>query len=532
MEVANATDSVPRRFSPTAFSPEQQALVDLEAEITELWGYINAATYRFLRLIAEFDRRKAHERHGLASTAQWLNWQCGIRTGAAREKVRTARALENLPAISAEFAKGSISYSKVRAMTRVATPANERALLSMALHGTASHVEKLVGKYRWTQRQEAAKQAHSQYLNRAVHHFYETKDTFVLHARLPAEVGALVVKALQIATELVREGAPEGLIQVSPVSNVSAGTPCGGVWRMDERAPSPAARRADGLKLMAETFLACRSEEVQATASADRYQLVVHVDRAVLTEQIDACADEPHRCELENGPALALDTARRLGCDCSVVSLVDGPHGEPLDVGRKRRSIPAAIDRALRARDGGCRFPGCDRTRFCEGHHVKHWADGGETKLHNLVLLCGFHHTKVHEGGFGVTRTDDGVFVFTRPDGGRIPECGPPIRVPAGAESLRGDAAAAAGGGAPGADSFEPTLRSYLNNLDPSLRIDAETSRCRWFGERMDYSLAIEGLQARDRLTNERACGNHPGGSPHHGPKASSTLPGMPPLRE
>ena len=124
------------------------------------------------------------------------------------------------------------------------------------------------------------------------------------------------------------------------------------------------------------------------------------------------------------GPALALETVRRLGCDCTVVGIVEGRDGEPLNIGRKSRSIPPAIKRALRARDGGCRFPGCDRTRFCDGHHVKHWADGGETKLGNLVTLCGFHHKLVHEGGFGVTVTDDGVFVFTRPDGKRIPECG------------------------------------------------------------------------------------------------------------
>jgi hypothetical protein len=501
MEVAtNVVVPARRSYSATAFTPEQQALVELEAEITELWGYINVATYRFLCLIAEFDRRKAHERHGLVSTAQWLNWQCGIQTGAAREKVRTARALENLPAISASFAKGEISYSKVRAMTRVATPANESVLLSIALHGTASHVEKLVRKYRWTQRRDAAKEAHAAYLNRAVHYFYDTGDTMVLHARLPREIGALFVKALEIANHLVREGAPDGLIGQP---RVSAETPRGGVWREDERAPSPAVRRADALKLMAETFLACRSEEVESTASADRYQVVVHVDQAVVVDEIAACADEPHRCELEDGPALALDTARRLGCDCTVVGLVEGRDGEPLNIGRKTRIIPQAIHRALRARDGGCRFPGCDRKRFCEGHHVKHWADGGETKLENLVLLCGFHHTKVHEGGFGVTRTDDGVFVFTRPDGRRIPECGPAFGPVPGAGSFRGNFAEPEprpdGDDRPGADAFEQALRFHLRRRDPSLEIDAQTSRCRWLGERMDYSLAIEGLQWHDR---------------------------------
>jgi hypothetical protein len=134
---------------------------------------------------------------------------------------------------------------------------------------------------------------------------------------------------------------------------------------------------------------------------------------------------------------------------------------------------------------------------------VKHWADGGETKLDNLVLLCGFHHTKVHEGGYGLTRTDDGVFVFTRPDGRRITECGPAFGPVPGAGSFRGNFAEpepqADVDGDPSLGSFEQALRFHLRRLDPSLQIDAQTSRCRWLGERMDYSLAVEGLQWHDR---------------------------------
>src|SRR5688572_15192412 len=131
---------------PASWSPEQvrraHAFEELESKITELWGYLNAANYRFLVLVAEFDREKGYERHGLANTAQWLNWQCGIGALAAREKVRVARALEHLPEIADAFAKGEISYSKVLAMTRAATPANESVLVSVARHGTAAHVEK------------------------------------------------------------------------------------------------------------------------------------------------------------------------------------------------------------------------------------------------------------------------------------------------------------------------------------------------------------------------------------------------------
>ncbi len=174
----------------------------LEAKITELWGHLNAATYRFLLLVAEFDQTKGYERHGLVNTAQWLNWQCGIGPLAAREKVRVARALEQLPEISDAFAKGEISYSKVRAMTRVATPANESVLLSVARHGTAMHVEKLVRKFRWTQRRDAAKDSQLKHESRKVSYFYDVDGKFILHAELPPEIGALVRKAIQVATEL------------------------------------------------------------------------------------------------------------------------------------------------------------------------------------------------------------------------------------------------------------------------------------------------------------------------------------------
>jgi hypothetical protein len=434
----------------------------LEAEVTELWGHLNAATYRFLTMIAELDREKAYERHGLANTAQWLNWQCGIGPVAAREKVRVARALERLPEISDAFGKGEISYSKVRAMTRVATPANESVLVSVARSGTAEHVEKLVRKYRWTQRRDAAKSAQLKHEQRNVWYFYDTDGEFVLNARLPPEIGAVVRKALETAVEAVREP-----------GNVSAETPLQVALN---------AQRADALRCIAETYLERRGEETGAGSSADRVQVVVHIDQAILTEASAAAHDEPHRCELDGGPALALDTARRLACDATVVGLIEGDDGEPLDIGRKSRSIPPAIARALRARDGGCRFPGCDRARFTEGHHVKHWADGGETKLGNLVTLCGFHHRLVHEGGYGLTATDDGLFVFTRPDGRRVEENG--------VHCFRGSIS--------GADSKPKSLRLCTLNREAGLAITRETGRCQWRGERMDYSQAIEGMQLLD----------------------------------
>jgi hypothetical protein len=321
--------------------------------------------------------------------------------------------------------------------------------------------------------------------SRTVHYFYDDSDTFVLHARLPAEIGAIVRKALDAARDVLRESE----VDVGPHA---PGEFSYGTWALTEPENSPAARRADALRHLAETFLAGLSEETDGTPSADRYQVVVHVDQAVLTQAVAASDLEPHLSELDDGPALAVDTVRRLTCDGTLVGLVES-EGEPLDVGRKTRSIPPALKRALRARDRGCRFPGCDRTRFTEGHHVRHWANGGETKLANLVTLCSFHHTLIHEGGFGVAATDDGLFVFTRPDGRPIPDAGAPQQ---GAECFRGNNSGVVPSGSPTVDS-STALRAHLQRLAPDLHIDASTSRCRWLGEPMDYSLAIEGMQFR-----------------------------------
>ncbi|MDX1563625.1 MAG: DUF222 domain-containing protein, partial [Gammaproteobacteria bacterium] len=186
------------------------------------------------------------------------------------------------------------------------------------------------------------------------------------------------------------------------------------------------------------------------------------------------------QCEIEDGPRLAVETARRLACDGALVGLVESADGEPLNVGRKTRAIPPTIKRALKARDGGCRFPGCTHTRFTEGHHVEHWADGGETKLDNLITLCHHHHHLIHEGGFGLTRTDDGLFVFTRPDGQRLADAIP----------------------------IEKCFRGNMvakTNAERGIAIDARSVDTRWTGERMDYSLAIEALLVAKRRAEAQA---------------------------
>lgn len=455
----------------------------LEAQMTELWGHINVADARFLALVAEYDCGQGYACHGLAGTAQWLNWQCGIGKVAARERVRTARVLEQLPAISAAFARGALSYSKVRALTRVATPENENILLGIALNGTAQHVEKLVRKYARVKRWEDAALAQVQHGKRSLSFYYDEDGSLILYARLPGEVGALVRKSIQAAIDVAERQArassdPDA---TRTHSNVSAETstpddsPAREVETIRERTDDPIpARRADALVAMMQHFVGC--DTVDCASAADRYQVVVHIDQTLLTPGHQACPEDSRGggcCEIEDGPQLAVDTARRLGCDGALVGLVENTAGEPLDVGRKTRAIPPALKRALKSRDGGCRFPGCTRRQFTEGHHVRHWADGGETKLGNLITLCTFHHRLVHEGGFGLTATDDGLFVFRRPDGQRIAE----------AERL---------------DRHLGQGSLFDLHCESGIEIDASTARCRWQGESMDYGWATTCLYAAD----------------------------------
>ena len=423
---------------------------DLVAEITTLAGHLNAANARFLALIAELDRRRGWAEWGVKSCAHWLNWKCGIDLGAAREKVRVAHALEKLPRMAATMAAGQISYAKVRAMTRIADATNEDYLLNIALCGTASHVEDLVRGYRRAlDAQELGREAIQQ-RDQSLWFHTEPDGSLVIRGRLPAEIGGLFVKALQAAEDSL------------PIpKNVSAETSSDQLQRVRKR-------RVEALATIAESFLASGPREL---AGGDRQQIVVHVDSETLKH------GHAGRCELEHGPSIAAETARRFSCDASVVRVVENEQGEPLDVGRKTRTIPPAIRRALNARDKGCRFPGCSFKRYVDGHHVKHWAHGGETKLSNLVTLCRFHHRLVHEGQVAIQTLDDGAFRFVRPDGATFESSVPqPV------------------------DWAALVCAHYAS----SLRISPATVVTHWTGEALDLDLAISSLLAR-RMENVSA---------------------------
>jgi len=435
-------------------------MTPLQQQITDLWGQITAATHRFLELVAELDDRNGWtDGGGMMSCAHWLNVYCGIGMVAAREKVRVAHAIRKLPAINEAFRDGRISYSKVRAMTRVATPENEPVLLNIALHGTAAHVERTVRCYRKVERLEEAARAAAAHRDRYLQFRYVSDEQQAIHAVLPVEVAELVRQAIDRAVELLE-----------PASGDSAES-----W---------GARRADALRLIASQFLEQRAEEA---GSSDRYQVVVHIDHALLSEDARTPTADSHAsarpvlCELEDGPTLAIETARRLACDGALVGLVDDAEGQPLNVGRRTRAIPPALKRALKARDKGCRFPGCPHTRYTQGHHIEHWADGGETRLSNLITLCQHHHHLVHEGGYRIAITDDGVFRFLDPAGEPVNEDF------AVSGRFRGIAIA----------GF---------NRERGITVAPDTVVTRWQGERMDISMVMDGmLAARERAANPDA---------------------------
>jgi hypothetical protein len=319
----------------------------LGRQITLLAGQINAANHRLLKLIAEFDRRKGWCSDGTVRS-HWLNWKCGIALVAAREKVRVARCLEELPLIDAAFAAGEISYSKVRAMTRVATPENEEYLLYIAHYGTASHVEQVDDTIAEGEQER----------KKDLVYYQDSDGMWIIHARLPAEAGSLVVKAIEAVATPEQEK---------------------------------------------------KQAEIQEKDSAESFSEEVEQQEPVLFREL-----------LSHTRADAL------------VSISE---------------------------------------------HLKHWADGGETSLDNLVTLCRYHHRQLHQGGFNITvekSDEEHQLVFTTPSGRNIESSFFP--------QFENDSA----------ESFS----DILDTIAPE--VGSTTCVTHWTGEDCDYGMVIDGLLYRD----------------------------------
>src|SRR6266436_5274650 len=335
------------------------SLDQLGDKIAELSTHLDAATAHLLDLIREFDVH-AGWNIGFRSCAAWLSWRVGLDLGAARERVRVARALGTLPLLAQALARGELSYAKVRALTRVATPETEERLLAVGRAGTADHVERIVRGWRRVDRQAEAREDAQRHASRALHVYQDEDGMVTLRGRPAPEVGAVLMQALAAAREALYQQARGKDDAVASPVDVSAET------------PTMAQQQADALALLAETAL---HHGIDPGAPGERYQVVVHVDAAVLAD-----ADQAGQSVLEDGMRVPAGTSQRLACDASRVVMRHDADGHLTEVGARTRTIPPALRRALLHRDHGCRFPGCGLS-FGQGHHLRHWAHGGPTTL-------------------------------------------------------------------------------------------------------------------------------------------------------
>jgi len=427
---------------------------ELGEEIASLSAHLDAGTHRLLECIRRFDEGGGWFEQGAVSCAHWLAWRVGLDPATAREKVRVARALGKLPAIDEALRVARLSYAKVRALTRVATPENEAKLLEVALVATGAQLERLCRGYRTALSADRELEPEE----RSVRQRLLPGGMVKLELVLSPDEADLLLRSIDRAREVHAEAAKEreaGPAGVSAEARERDAEPAG--VSAETSWPS----RADGAVKLAEAFLA--GHRVTG-AGGERFQVMVHLDQDVLGP------DGSFAGTLEDGTNLSAEALRRVACDCGLVALGHG--GERLDIGRRTRSIPPAIRRALMLRDRGCAFPGCTHTRFLHGHHVRHWLHGGETSVGNLILVCTAHHRMVHEGGWRVTAGEDGAFAFCSP-------AGKPVAAPAARVAT---------------ESILTWLREWADEHDLSLGPDANEPQ--WDGTKPDYDWAVSALAA------------------------------------
>ena len=383
----------------------------LEADICELSGHIAAATARLVLMIAEYDRRQGWAEWGCRSAAHWLSWKCGVGTHAAREKLRVGHALAELPLIRGAFEVGELSYSQVRAITRVAGPHNEAALVDIARASTAQQLERLVAATAQAERIWDAGFAAAQLAERSfVPGFDYDNAMYTAKLKLTPDDGRLLTNALQLAAKQLK--AERG--DQSPHT-------------------TPEQLLADALVALASSFLATNLSEGTGT---DDYRSVVFTDETVLNptddchcsrhsdaDNDDCAADsrparEAPRAHLEGGATLSAETIRRIWCDTTVTRL-ELRDGVIVEINEPTRNISASLRRALGLRDSHCRFPGCSAKRV-DAHHIRYRNHKGPTTVENLLSLCRYHHKLVHEGGYTISRSTHGELQFHDPRGRQL----------------------------------------------------------------------------------------------------------------
>jgi hypothetical protein len=354
-------------------------------KLVALAGELAAMECEWLATLWEFNLRGGWADGGEVSCADWLVSKCGLSPVTAREKIRVAHELSRRPAIRAAFAAGMLSYTKVRAITRInAEEETDRWLLKLAEKGTAADLEVAVRHYQELRDQEEPVDNYLRRWDKAAVRSTRTFDGMaVLETVAPIEEGQEILALLRAAEAK------------GPVDS----------------AESTGQRRLRALLDLLRAG-AAHLDTSTDTSGSDRYTLHAVADVSVLAGSGEG------RAELLDGTSVAPETVQRWTCDSAIIRHVVKGESEPIDIGRKSKVWTTAQRRAIIVRDHGrCRWPNCWR-RIADIHHVI-WFDqqGGITAVSNGCLLCPHHHTYVHEGGFKITGEPNSTLKFWRPDG-------------------------------------------------------------------------------------------------------------------
>ncbi len=372
----------------------------IEEDFSELQRVSELLEIERLRRLAELDRRRLYERDGHLSAASWLATAHRVSWGAARDQIRVARALDEMPQTRRALEAGDVSMSVVRLLVDAsdadpeAFSRSEAQLVDAARIHSVHDLQKVAAYWRQGVERERAK---------------DGEDTLRERRRLHASVS--FAGMVRVDGDLDPETGETLLTALSAVLDSESRS------RTDDDVRTPAQLRADALGEICRQWLD-RSD--RPSVAGERPHVTVTVGAEALRGDLGMSN------ELDYVGPVDPETARRLACDASIMRVVLSGRSEPLDVGRRTSVIPAAMRRAVIVRDRHCRFPGCDRPHtWCDAHHVVHWADGGPTAVPNLLLLCRRHHRLVHQGRFGLT-LEDGRPLFRRPDASPLEDRAPP----------------------------------------------------------------------------------------------------------
>ena len=363
--------------------------------IDSLHVHISCSQRELLRFVAECDARERWRADGCRDMAQWLSGRLGISNWAARRWVAAAHALENLPLISDALESGVLCLDKVLELTRFASPETEEKLIAWARRVSAAAIRRKADLAQERPLDHVRDDERGRFLR---WWWFDDGNRLALEGEFPAAQGAAITQAIRRAAERIPE---------FPRDESSAGV---------ENADTLPERCADALSALA-------MRAISEDADADRATVVVHTTLA-------ADGRSQRAAEIEAGPVIHPEVARRLSCDARLQFVLTDSDGNALGIGRADRNVPQWLMRALRHRDRGCTFPGCGTTAFVQAHHIRHWDHGGRTQLPNLTLVCHFHHKLVHEFGWSV-RLNGSISEWFRPNGKRfVPGPAPPRSIP------------------------------------------------------------------------------------------------------